>query len=504
MESKTKNRIVYGIFLAAVIVYFLVFFTQIHPLIIFDGDDWTYISFPRNAVPMGSGWNPTRILPEILMPACGFIAAHIVAPITGNYIFSITIVCAAAVTLFIALYLHFFAYAIKRIFALSEGQVIAVAALFLLAHFWAFCRLKQENNIYLFLAADLTCYFYYIIPTLLNAVCVFLFETDRFFWKKMDYRGQGLLLLTVYLTICSNMYSSIVLSVYAGAVLLLDCILPSIREKSMLSMKNRLWENKVFLGIIAAWLLSVILETQGGRAQSAETGLTAARMKMAWQVFKSALSKMNFIFEIFFAAVVLVAFILLAASRLRAPEDKVFCKKFLAYIICAGVTLLYLILLCAAGNMTGYMARADVLLALFFYVFLILVVCGVYIIKRIPVFEIFFPLIICIVLFNCNTNGKTFQDTYQRADLFGKKTAYTISANIYDRVVAACQNGENEIAIYVPEIDGNNWPLATYLGTRISDTLYEHGQIDYPITVNIVPNNELCEESGLLKIAEAK
>lgn len=497
MENKRRERMVYGAFLALVFLYFMVFFTQIHPLIVLDGDDWTYISFARNAVPMGSGWNPTRILPEILMPVCGFIAAYIVTPIIGNYIFSITVVCAAAVSLCIVFYLYFFARMIKKAFVLSQYQVVSITILFLLAHFWAFCRVKTENNIYMFHAADLTCYFYYTIPTMMNAIFVFLFETEEFFWKKMDNRGKGLLLLALYLTICSNMFSSIVLVVYAGAILLMDCILPALHEKNVRG--GKLWEYGAFFGLIVAWLLSILIERMGERARSSAVGLDREMIGRAWQAFKNALSQLNLIFVIFFAVVVLVTVALLAVSRLRLPEDKAVCRKIFLYTLCAGVTLLYLVLLCAVGNMTGYMARADVLFAFFFYVFLILVVCGIYIVKRVTSFEVLLPIMICVILFNCNTNGKTFQDSRCRSDLFGSKEAYTISTNIYEWVVAGAQNGEDEITIYVPEIGGNNWPLSTYIGDRLSKTLYEHGQIDYPITVNIVPNNELCEASGLLR-----
>lgn len=485
---------VYGAFLALVFLYFMVFFTQIHPLIVLDGDDWNYISYARNAVPMGNPWNPTRILPEILMPTCGFIAAHIVTPVIGDYVFSITVVCAFAVSLFIALYLHFFAKAIEKIFSLSGAQTIAITALFLLAHFWAFCRLRTENNIYMFLAADMTCYFYYTIPTLLNAICVFLFEKDRFFWKKAGKMGKGLLLLMLYLTICSNMFSSIVLIAYAGAVLLLDCILPSLREKSIKILKKKLWENNVFLGIIAAWILAVMLEFVGGRAQTSGIDWTTERLKSAWRTFQNTLTRMNIIFVAFFVTVVFLSFVLLAVSRMRSLDDKVFCKKALLYALCAGVTLLHQILLCAVGNMTWYMSRADVLFALFFYVFLLLIACGTYIVKKIPMFEILLPLIICIVLFNCNTNGKTFRDS-RYSSQFDNKMAYAISTNLYNWIVEAYENGEEEITIYIPE-DGS---IVDYIGNTVSRTLYEHGQIEYPVTVNTVPDNELCEVSGLLR-----
>lgn len=498
MENKKCSRAIYGAFLILVFLFFAIFFTRVHPLILFDGDDWNYISYSRNAVPMGNRWNPTRILPETLMPLCGYIAAYIVAPLTQNYVLSVTVVCAVVVSVVITLYLYLFARAMENVFRLSKPQVMMIAALFLLAHFWVL-RSEMRGNMHLFLAADLTCYFYYTIPTLLNAGCVLLFEADKDFWKKTGDIGKGLLLLAVYLLICSNLFSSIVLAVYAGVTLLLDCVVPSIREKSASAWKKNLRENGVFLGIIAGWLVSLALEAQGGRANAMGTSLSAESGEKVWSLFLDTLSQMNRYFMVFFAAVAAVSIVLLVVSRRRAPEDRLFCRKVCTYVLCAGATALYLLLLCSVGGLTWYITRADVLLAFFFYALLILVLCGIYVIKKLPRFATFLPVLSFIILFNCNTEGKTFRDAYYQADRFESETVYAITMNAYDRITEACRNGETEIVIYVPEFGGNNWPLSSYTAGRMSLTLYEHSQIEYPITVEMVPNDELCEASGLLR-----
>lgn len=353
MEHKKRDRVVYGVFLALVFLYFTIFFTRVHPLILFDGDDWNYISYSRNAVPMGNRWNPTRILPETLMPLCGFIAAYIVAPLTKNYIFSVTVVCAVVVSAVITLYFYLFARAVEKAFRLSLPQTIMIAVLFLLVHFWVL-RSGMTGNIHMFLAADLTCYFYYTIPTLLNAGCVLLFETDRTFWKKKGDIGQGLLLLAVYLLICSNLFSSIVLASYAGVILLMDCILPSIREKSVSVWKKKLRENNIFLGIIVGWLISLILEAQGGRANAMGTSLSVESGEKVWSLFRGMLSQMNRYFMIFFVAVVAFSIVLLAVTRQHVLQDKLFCRRACTYTLCAGVTALYLMLLCSVGDLTWY------------------------------------------------------------------------------------------------------------------------------------------------------
>ena len=40
--------------------FFLVWFTKIHPLTVFDVDDWAYIHYPRRAVPLPTYWTPTK------------------------------------------------------------------------------------------------------------------------------------------------------------------------------------------------------------------------------------------------------------------------------------------------------------------------------------------------------------------------------------------------------------------------------------------------------------
>lgn len=48
-------------------IFVLIYFTQISPLVPFDGDDWRYIGGIRPPFPLWGVWNPTRVLPETLM-----------------------------------------------------------------------------------------------------------------------------------------------------------------------------------------------------------------------------------------------------------------------------------------------------------------------------------------------------------------------------------------------------------------------------------------------------
>ena len=68
-EVDIKRDVILPISLGVIIfVFVVVFYTYFHPLYIFDTDDWTYIAANRVPLPSTDAWNPTRILPEVLMP----------------------------------------------------------------------------------------------------------------------------------------------------------------------------------------------------------------------------------------------------------------------------------------------------------------------------------------------------------------------------------------------------------------------------------------------------
>ena len=148
--------------LAALFILLCIFFSKVHPLVLFDQDDWDYISNYRRPFPLWGAWNPTRVLPENLMPLAGYAAAYLVKPLVGEYVLAVTLTSAILVALGICLYYLVFKKYVITIWHLTCNQAILVSLFFILAHFGLF-RSLNENNSYLFLAADLTCYYFYIL-----------------------------------------------------------------------------------------------------------------------------------------------------------------------------------------------------------------------------------------------------------------------------------------------------------------------------------------------------
>lgn len=87
---------------------FLLFFLIINPIIPYDADDWTYLSRFRIPLPLISEWNPTKVLPETLMPFGGWSAEHIFYKIfykiLNNYVLSVTVAGGILLALFVSLF----------------------------------------------------------------------------------------------------------------------------------------------------------------------------------------------------------------------------------------------------------------------------------------------------------------------------------------------------------------------------------------------------------------
>ncbi len=79
---------------AGIFVFSFIFFSYIHPIVLFDGDDWTYIALFRKPFPIWGQWNPIRVLPETFLPLVGFVSAYFTNFFVHDYIYSITLTMA--------------------------------------------------------------------------------------------------------------------------------------------------------------------------------------------------------------------------------------------------------------------------------------------------------------------------------------------------------------------------------------------------------------------------
>ena len=131
---------------------------------------------------------------------------------------------------------------------------------------------------------------------------------------------------------------------------------------------------------------------------------------------------------------------------------------------------------------------------------MIVSLCFAYLLSVWPKLFFFTPLALCILVSQINTRGATFQEsTVENLD---PKTCAEISRDIIDQYVQTDQAGQKQMLLYVPvhtedPDTQDNWPHSVVLLPRITNTLYEHGIISYPIDITVVPSTKMNEKYHL-------
>lgn len=499
MNDKKEKRYE-ALFYLGVFLFIFVWFSRIHPLAIYDGDDWTYITYGRTVLPQWHAWNPAKVFPEVFMPLCSTAAVHVLMPLVGDYLTSMAVMNAFVVSVFIAVYVYCFGSLIKRLFSLSSLSTIYVAALFLVFHFLVF-RKDDANNHYLFYCEDTNCYYNYLLPALLNASLVmYMIENRRFdeFLANGSWAAKGIFCAVVYFAIFSNLVDSVILAVYAGSRILLDFIS---KVKKDFRLKAFLRSNLLYIAIMIAWLISAVYELSGGRAAMHADVSIIGRLKETIYYLKDAIFwKTSKIFLYSSIATVAIAGILLATSKEKKQTDKFFLAQMVVFFTCVAAMVVCMVVLCTIVSPI-YISRPEYLFSIFFYVFLIVLACLSYIIVKYPKVLVAMPLAICVLISLCDTAGKTFAES--NMSKWDAEICTQISRDLVEQVVAADRAGLTEMTLYVPDFvpdsqTEDNWPHSVGLMPRMTTALYEHGIIHYPVQITeVIPSMEFNEKYNL-------
>ena len=477
-----------------IFVFFLVWFLQIHPLSVYDGDDWLYVYYSRKALPLWNDWNPSRVFPEIFMPLCSSVAAYVLAPLMGDYLHAMSLMHGLVVSLFLALYFWSFSRMMKRLFSLSSLGTIFSSALFLIAHF-VVLRRYESDNLYLFHCWDLTCYYYYLIPAVINCCLVMWMLGNPHFSEFLDSGSpekKGLLFLVIYLAIFSNLPDSGILAAYAGAALL-GSILARVRKKTGRSAK----ENTFFIVVLILWAISAAFELSGGRARSGiqDSNPLVFSLKSAAYCLIQLFCRCNLTFLAVSMVIIGIAWILLILSRCNTPEDRRFLSLLRLCLLSIAAIGIYTLLLCAVVDYS-YINRSEYLFGLVFYLFLLLMLAFGYLLQKQPRIFFLIPAMLCVLLTECNTMDATFLESNHSE--VRPALCYEITQDMIEQVLQAEQEGLDTMVLKVPVwTQSGNWPHPDYMGNRIADSLYKHGVIHRKIDVVPVPSPECNEKYGL-------
>ena len=473
--------------LLAIFVFFMIFFISAHPIVVFDTDDWLYLAKSRYAIPTWGSWNPTRIFPEILMPIASMFGVYIIKPIFQiDFTDAISVSYAITVSIFITMYFASFILFCKKKIGMNTKNTVYASLLFFTFHFLIF-RSSTENNKYLFHALDACCYFYYLIPALLNiSVVLYLFSfKDELSTGKKSFMNPVLLLAT-YLALFSNQFQSIILGVYAGVILLVEGY-KYIKNRKKISIKKFLKMNSYYVLVCVILFAVQIFELNGGRAASlsnSDDSFADNFIDTLLNIFYLA-QKFNLIFLALLVVSLLYGIFLILKNR----------KKFYEYVFFVMELLfvgIYLILACTIVN-PSYIMRTDVVLGVLSVLvgFMAIMINGI-MSEHSQLNGL--KLILLLVLYSfIYTPGTTFLES--NIENLSPEVCKNINNMIIDEVVKADNNEETETVVTVPKFDSSdNWPIANYGGNAYSTALYEFNLTKRYINIEFDYSDELTEK----------
>ncbi|MBE8955028.1 MAG: hypothetical protein SR2Q5_05060 [Quinella sp. 2Q5] len=469
-----------------------VFFSQVHPIVLFDGDDWNVISDARVGLPKWHGWNPVKVLPETFYPVCGYVAAYVVNPIVGDYLSAVTFTAAAIVAIAIAAYVVMFVLFARKVLRLDTLSANFFGAMFLLLHFAVFLQHNTQDNLYLFHTTDADCVFNYVLPNLLNAALVmFLARVDvtKKFFDRATWQSVGLF-FALYLAIFSNVLSSCVLAIFVGVELLSRVDAKKFQPRKFFA------ENLSLFVVIIFWLISLIFELNGGRARSMahEGNFFAQVVDTAAVVIKSLLFDNHGAWLTIFA---LVTSPVVFAGRKVSSESRELWLVLKKFWLCLPLWTAYIILAAAKSNPT-YALRPDVQFGFFVFEFVLFFAALSFWLRKFPRATFILP-ILAFALFTWIFSGKRTlaPSTFNHVP---EMVCVQVSRHMMDQIIAADRAGLNEATVTVPKGDDkDNWPHPTYMGENISRTLHAHGLISRRLKVTIQPDATLNERFNLPK-----
>ena len=158
------------------------------------------------------------------------------------------------------------------------------------------------------------------------------------------------------------------------------------------------------------------------------------------------------------------------------------------WLLLAGTGCFVFLLLLCCVSLPEYIARGDVLIAPFFFLFLMMadqLLC--YPRARRALLPVM-PLLLIVCMLCTNSAGRTYMIRAQ----VPAETARSITRSIVEQYQAADQYGFSD-DINVPLFNrGDNWPLATY-SDSVWKVLYKYHITEKKINRRLVPNGDWNE-----------
>ena len=413
-------------------------------------------------------------------------------PFTHDYIGSMCLAFAIVLGLLLAVYFVSIFAILRKFLKCRIATALFVLFGVILLHFLPMG--SGNTATYMFYSGNVTCIFYYTISGVWGAILVFyaIQRKDKLFSIKDNKLLAGAVVLWIYFAINSDLFHSIIAPVYGGVVILValvDCIVKS--KKSWTSSVIYVVKKYVaWLIIIIMWLGSCWFEINGGRSASMKNDTPYTELlKTTVVMFIDSLKTFNKIWVYLLLLTIIAGALVLLCRYITKTfndDDREFAQLAMKLMLSTAIVILYLLLLCAKAS-PGYISSLNVQFSWMFFAVLLEAVCCTYILKMIPITTAIMPLMLVLLFYSTILDGKVYSETNLAGGVDVSKVK-ALDEYIVESVVEADKAGDTDIELRVPKYDsGDNWPLATYGGGRISNTLYIHGFTTKRMNIIFVP-----------------
>ena len=463
-----------------------VFFLIAHPLYLFDTDDWWYAGQARSAIPIWGIHNPTRVLPEILMPFATDLAVYLLFPLTGDYVGSVAILYGLLLAACITGYFAFW-YALLRTRLGEQNRSLLFTALAVLVHFWML-NTQKTGNLHAFSANDVTCVFYYVIPSLLaSSLVLWLFVRE----KTLCVRNVGrdaLLIVAIYLAVFSNLFQSAIVACYALEKVISHGIHCPRSQRSRL-----LQEDWAYWLILVLFVLSMVYEKNGNRAHQIEAAGSGLQIKQTARHLLGMLPTVNKVYLATSMAVLIVAAgcALLSGTEAEARGHLCAMRAFFFCLLCVGS---FVFLLCAKVG-AGYIAHTRVLFGAIFYYNVMVMLSLAYLTRRFPRLLLFLPLALVLLFNEAVSDDRNFAE--YNVNNYPARVCRAITNDVIRQVQEADAAGGDVAQVCVPAYGGSNWPFGLYGKRYMPHTMYKHGLTSKRMVIDLIPDREMNDRYGL-------
>lgn len=487
-KKEKQNIIIVNIVIGILLLFF---FTKCCPIVPYDADDWIYMGQIRIPVPMWKGWNPCKVLPEVMMSMCGYIGAYVVYPLVGDYFLSITITAASILTIFIVTLCLCFMWFINRRFRFSINLSLAFEVFFLISNYVIFRN--RGTSTYMFFAENMNCIFNYTVPGIVNGIAVLYMMGYEDFAKA--YGGFSIVkkiafIFLIYMAVFSNIFHSETIAIYCG-VILLNGLLIQLKEKSW-NFKVYVKRYRIYLCIVGIWLCALVFEMSGGRAEVVSSGKQLdflLSMKQLYAMIQAIAVPFKIVLGL-----VLIGILLCFLDKKRKIRE--LQNLYISVIANAGLVTVYVIIL---GSAVAYVSRVEASWNIWFYVILITMIGVASFVSYVPKTKLFvLPVLLAWFVLAIYPDGRYKISTLGNTDY---ATCVNTGKYVMEQIVEADQNGEKAVEVHAPIYTDAKleWAFKGNFAYVVMETLYNHGMIKNKLDVTTISDPLLLDELKVIK-----